>query len=255
MNTPLSHAFAPRHLIRTCRAIVVLESNTGYVELHALLEGAAGGRASLRAEAAQRALKDLVFARWAAQGCEERTDTLKMVRAGAGGAPPSQDSACHLGLRSRASVAFNSFSPFPACPAASARPRALEPVSPAVGTFASAVGACPLAAPASYPVAGWSGGLLPSLLPLGARPHRPAAVHGPGGPGGGGGGPGPGGRDLGPRRRALPGQQGKPHSQFHRSHGPAHAAGARTPTGGRARGSTAGRVRAEGALGACIALQ
>jgi hypothetical protein len=60
------------------QAIVLLESNTGYTELHAMLE-AAGGRERIAPEAAQRALKDLVFERWLAQGCEERADTLKMV--------------------------------------------------------------------------------------------------------------------------------------------------------------------------------
>lgn len=40
----------------------------------------------ISAEEAQRMLKDMVFAKWLAQGCEERTDTLKMVgREGRGG--------------------------------------------------------------------------------------------------------------------------------------------------------------------------
>lgn len=34
----------------------------------------------ISAEEAQRALKDMVFSRWLGQGCEERSDTLKMVR-------------------------------------------------------------------------------------------------------------------------------------------------------------------------------
>ena len=33
----------------------------------------------ISAEDAQRALKDLIFSTWAAEGCESRTDTLKMV--------------------------------------------------------------------------------------------------------------------------------------------------------------------------------
>ena len=33
----------------------------------------------ISAEEAQRVLKDMVFDKWLAQGCEERTDTLKMV--------------------------------------------------------------------------------------------------------------------------------------------------------------------------------
>lgn len=37
-------------------------------------------RSRISAEEAQRALKDMVFARWLGQGCEERSDTLKMVR-------------------------------------------------------------------------------------------------------------------------------------------------------------------------------
>ena len=61
--------------------MVVLESNLGYTQLHALLERA-GDRARIAPEQAQRALKDMVFERWVAEGCEERTDTLKMVRVG-----------------------------------------------------------------------------------------------------------------------------------------------------------------------------
>ena len=33
----------------------------------------------ISAEGAQRALKDLIFSTWAAEGCESRTDTLKLV--------------------------------------------------------------------------------------------------------------------------------------------------------------------------------
>lgn len=36
-------------------------------------------RSKIAAEEAQRVLKDMVFSRWLAQGCEERSDTLKMV--------------------------------------------------------------------------------------------------------------------------------------------------------------------------------
>lgn len=36
-------------------------------------------RSKIAPEEAQRALKDLVFSRWLAEGCEERSDTLKMV--------------------------------------------------------------------------------------------------------------------------------------------------------------------------------
>ncbi|EFN56148.1 hypothetical protein CHLNCDRAFT_51790 [Chlorella variabilis] len=60
------------------KAIVVLESNLGYTELHDLLLRA-GDRSKIGAEEAQRVLKDMVFERWLAQGCEERSDTLKMV--------------------------------------------------------------------------------------------------------------------------------------------------------------------------------
>lgn len=60
------------------RSIVVLESNTGYTALHGMLE-AAGGREAIPPERAQRELKDIVFERWRLQGCEEYTDTMKMV--------------------------------------------------------------------------------------------------------------------------------------------------------------------------------
>lgn len=33
------------------------------------------------AEEAQRVLKDLIFQRWASDGCEERSETIKMVPA------------------------------------------------------------------------------------------------------------------------------------------------------------------------------
>ena len=64
--------------VTLARSIVVLESNTGYTALHGMLRRA-GARAAIQPQRAQRELKDLVFERWAAQGCEERTDTMKMV--------------------------------------------------------------------------------------------------------------------------------------------------------------------------------
>ncbi|KAL4448497.1 hypothetical protein ABPG75_005716 [Micractinium tetrahymenae] len=60
------------------RAIIVLESNLGYLELLDLLLKA-GDRSRISPEQAQRVLKDMVFARWLTEGCEERSDTLKMV--------------------------------------------------------------------------------------------------------------------------------------------------------------------------------
>lgn len=58
--------------------MIILESNSGYLQLHELLQ-AAGHRGRVRAEEAQRVLKDLVFDLWRADGCEERSDTLKML--------------------------------------------------------------------------------------------------------------------------------------------------------------------------------
>jgi ATP-dependent Clp protease ATP-binding subunit ClpA len=58
--------------------VIILESNSGYLQLHELLQ-AAGHRGRVRAEEAQRVLKDLVFDLWRADGCEERSDTLKML--------------------------------------------------------------------------------------------------------------------------------------------------------------------------------
>ena len=60
------------------RSIVVLESNTGYTQLHQMLLRA-HDRAKISAEEAQRVLKDLVFSAWSAGQCESRADTLKMV--------------------------------------------------------------------------------------------------------------------------------------------------------------------------------
>ncbi|KAK9830272.1 hypothetical protein WJX72_010727 [[Myrmecia] bisecta] len=60
------------------RAVVILESNTGYTQLHEMLVQA-GDRSKIAPEAAQRVLKDLVFDIWQRGECEDRTDTLKMV--------------------------------------------------------------------------------------------------------------------------------------------------------------------------------
>lgn len=67
------------------RAVVVLESNLGYLQLHALLKSV--GREGVTPEQAQLALKDLIFERWERQACEDRTDTIKMAsrRRGGGG--------------------------------------------------------------------------------------------------------------------------------------------------------------------------
>lgn len=64
--------------VSLAKSIVILESNTGFMKLHDMLE-AAGARERISPELAQRTLKDLVFERWKAQGCEERDDTIKMV--------------------------------------------------------------------------------------------------------------------------------------------------------------------------------
>jgi hypothetical protein len=60
------------------KSIIVLESNTGYTSLHSMLQQA-GSREKISPEKAQKELKDLVFERWQKQGCEERTDTIKVV--------------------------------------------------------------------------------------------------------------------------------------------------------------------------------
>lgn len=64
------------------RAVVLLESNLGYLQLLGLLKSSPS-RAEVTAEQAQRVLKDLIFERWERQACEDRTDTLKMVGRGA----------------------------------------------------------------------------------------------------------------------------------------------------------------------------
>ena len=65
--------------ISLSRSIVVLESNTGYTSLHGMLKKA-GKREKISSEDAQRELKDVVLKQWLAEDCEQRTDTLKMVR-------------------------------------------------------------------------------------------------------------------------------------------------------------------------------
>lgn len=64
--------------VSLARSVVVLESNTGYTTLHSMLQKARS-REAIAPEHAQRELKDLVFTRWAAESCESRADTLKMV--------------------------------------------------------------------------------------------------------------------------------------------------------------------------------
>jgi ATP-dependent Clp protease ATP-binding subunit ClpA len=64
------------------RSVVLLESNIGYLQLHSLLSTSSKGgksRDAIEPVLAQRTLKDLVFEKWAAQECEGRSDTLKMV--------------------------------------------------------------------------------------------------------------------------------------------------------------------------------
>ncbi|KDD74388.1 hypothetical protein H632_c1348p0 [Helicosporidium sp. ATCC 50920] len=65
--------------LQSLRAVFILESNQGFLQLHELLQKA-GTREAVNAEEAQRVLKDLVFEQWVAQSCEERSDTVKMVR-------------------------------------------------------------------------------------------------------------------------------------------------------------------------------
>ena len=60
------------------KSIIVLESNTGYTSLYSMLQQAES-REKISPEKAQKQLKDLVFERWQKQGCEDRTDTMKMV--------------------------------------------------------------------------------------------------------------------------------------------------------------------------------
>lgn len=60
------------------RSIVVMEANTGYLELLNLLEKYTS-RSDMHPEDAQKILKDMLFSRWVNQGCEERVDTMKSV--------------------------------------------------------------------------------------------------------------------------------------------------------------------------------
>jgi ATP-dependent Clp protease ATP-binding subunit ClpA len=76
------------------KSIVILESNLGYSVLHGLLEGTGGNRGSVEGmrnavrrqrdevpmEDAQRALKDMIFSVWRAQGCEDFSDSQKFMR-------------------------------------------------------------------------------------------------------------------------------------------------------------------------------
>lgn len=60
-------------------SIIVLESNLGYSVLHNMLEKA-GSRHDINMDAAQRALKDMVFTMWQNQKCEEFSDSQKLIR-------------------------------------------------------------------------------------------------------------------------------------------------------------------------------
>lgn len=59
-------------------AIVILESNTGYLRLHDISRNAKK-RSKIKPEQVQHMLKDIVFEQWYSEGCEDRIDTLKMV--------------------------------------------------------------------------------------------------------------------------------------------------------------------------------
>lgn len=61
------------------QAIIVLESNLGYSVLHRMLEEK-GGRDMIDMQEAQRALKDMVFQVWQQQGCEDFSDSQKLLR-------------------------------------------------------------------------------------------------------------------------------------------------------------------------------
>ncbi len=79
-NSYLWHSFRQNIFIggHSCRSVIILESNSGYLQLLELLQ-ARGHRGKVRAEDAQRVLKDLVFDLWRSDNCEERSDTLKML--------------------------------------------------------------------------------------------------------------------------------------------------------------------------------
>lgn len=61
------------------QSIIVLESNLGYGVLHRMLEDK-GGREGVDMQEAQRALKDMVFQVWQQQGCEDFSDSQKLLR-------------------------------------------------------------------------------------------------------------------------------------------------------------------------------
>lgn len=61
------------------RSIIVLESNLGYSVLHRMMEQK-GGREMVDMQEAQRALKDMVFQVWQQQGCEDFSDSQKLLR-------------------------------------------------------------------------------------------------------------------------------------------------------------------------------
>eukprot|EP00884_Botryococcus_braunii_P017254 jgi/Botrbrau1/4211/Bobra.0044s0014.1 len=64
--------------LSTAKFIVMLESNVGYPQLHSLL-GKVKDRSQITPEAAERALKDLMHEKWAREGCEDHSDTLKLI--------------------------------------------------------------------------------------------------------------------------------------------------------------------------------
>jgi len=64
--------------ISFARSVIVLESNEGKDHLFRLL-AEAPSRAELPLETAQRVLKDVLYARWAKDGCEEEWDTQKTL--------------------------------------------------------------------------------------------------------------------------------------------------------------------------------
>jgi hypothetical protein len=64
------------------QSIVVLESNLGHSALHGLLDNDSGRRKreDIDMRDAQKALKDMVFVMWQEQGCEEFSDSQKLIR-------------------------------------------------------------------------------------------------------------------------------------------------------------------------------
>lgn len=63
------------------RSIIILESNAGHADLHALVTTSPSGRDGVTLEAATRAVKDALYAAWAAPACEPRADTLRALAA------------------------------------------------------------------------------------------------------------------------------------------------------------------------------